>query len=84
MHTHPPRYIFSNVPTKYLLFTLNVLQHISLVVMQVSPSELEEVLLQHPKVKEVGVVGVPHDRLGEAPRAYVVTSSPANEKEIHE
>ncbi|KAG0711499.1 4-coumarate--CoA ligase [Chionoecetes opilio] len=52
--------------------------------LQVAPSELEEVILQHPKVKEVGVVGVPHDRLGEAPRAYVVTSSPATEKEIQE
>ncbi|XP_063852359.1 probable 4-coumarate--CoA ligase 3 [Scylla paramamosain] len=52
--------------------------------MQVAPSELEEVILQHPKVKEVGVTGVPHDRFGEAPRAYVVTSSPTSEKEIHE
>lgn len=52
--------------------------------LQVAPSELEEVLLQHPKVKEAGVTGVPHDRFGEAPRAYVVTSSPASEKEIHE
>ncbi|XP_045131852.1 4-coumarate--CoA ligase-like [Portunus trituberculatus] len=52
--------------------------------MQVAPSELEEVLLQHPKVKEVGVTGVPHDRFGEAPRAYVVTSTPTSEKEIHE
>ncbi|KAG0713951.1 4-coumarate--CoA ligase [Chionoecetes opilio] len=52
--------------------------------LQVAPSELEEVILQYPKVKEVGVVGVPHDLLGEAPRAYVVTSSPATEKEIQE
>ncbi|XP_050718767.1 uncharacterized protein LOC126999811 isoform X5 [Eriocheir sinensis] len=52
--------------------------------LQVAPSELEEELLQHPKVREVGVVGIPHDRLGEAPRAFVVTSSPATEKEIQE
>lgn len=52
--------------------------------LQVAPSELEEVILQHPKVKEVGVVGVQHDRLGEAPRAYVVASASTNEKEIQE
>ena len=40
--------------------------------MQVSPSELEDVLRQHPGVLDVGVVGVPHERMGEAPRAYVV------------
>lgn len=52
--------------------------------LQVAPSELEEVILQHPKVKEVGVIGVPHDRFGEAPRAFIVASSPATEKEIQE
>ncbi|MPC57432.1 Luciferin 4-monooxygenase [Portunus trituberculatus] len=52
--------------------------------MQVAPSELEEVLLQHPKVKEVGVTGVPHDRFGEAPRAYVVTSTPTKNEDTVE
>ncbi|KAK3856015.1 hypothetical protein Pcinc_037619 [Petrolisthes cinctipes] len=52
--------------------------------LQVAPSELEEVLLQHPKVVEAGVVGVPDERLGEAPRAYVVTSNPATPTEIRE
>lgn len=49
-----------------------------------APSELEDILLQHPKVVEAGVVGVPDERLGEAPRAYVVTSAPATEAEIQE
>lgn len=39
---------------------------------QVSPSDLELVLLSHDSVSEVAVIGVPHDRTGEAPRAYVV------------
>ncbi|KAK4321332.1 hypothetical protein Pmani_007852 [Petrolisthes manimaculis] len=52
--------------------------------LQVAPSELEEVLLQHPKVVEAGVVGVPDERLGEAPRAYVVTSNPTTPNEIKE
>ncbi|XP_069168777.1 uncharacterized protein [Procambarus clarkii] len=50
--------------------------------LQVSPSELEEVVLQHPKVVEVSVVGVPDSRIGEAPRAYVVTSAPTTQDEI--
>ncbi|CAL4062940.1 unnamed protein product, partial [Meganyctiphanes norvegica] len=44
--------------------------------MQVSPSELESELLQHPGVGEVGVVGVPDDRAGELPRAYVIRRDP--------
>lgn len=39
---------------------------------QVSPSELEDVLLSYPGVAEVGVVGVPDEKAGEVPRAYVV------------
>jgi acyl-CoA synthetase (AMP-forming)/AMP-acid ligase II len=35
-------------------------------------TELEMVLLQHPAVAEVAVVGVPDERWGEIPRAYVV------------
>ncbi|KAK8751133.1 hypothetical protein OTU49_013101 [Cherax quadricarinatus] len=52
--------------------------------LQVVPSELENVILKHPNVVEVGVVGVPDDRLGEAPRAYVVVSAPTSEAEIKE
>ncbi|MBU6316125.1 MAG: AMP-binding protein, partial [Acidobacteria bacterium] len=38
----------------------------------VYPAEVEEVLAEHPDVKEVGVVGVPHPHTGEAVKAYVV------------
>ncbi|ROT80792.1 hypothetical protein C7M84_000459 [Penaeus vannamei] len=51
--------------------------------LQVSPSELEDLLRQCPAVVDVGVVGVPDDRLGEAPRAYVVTSKMVSEEFIH-
>ena len=40
--------------------------------LQVSPSELEDVICSLPEVVEVGVVGVAHERLGEAPFAFVV------------
>ncbi|KAG0713288.1 4-coumarate--CoA ligase-like 7 [Chionoecetes opilio] len=51
---------------------------------QVAPSELEDVLLQHSGVMDVAVVGVPDDRAGELPRAYVVRSpSSCTEDDIH-
>jgi acyl-CoA synthetase (AMP-forming)/AMP-acid ligase II len=36
------------------------------------PTEVENVLQSHAAVAEVAVIGVPHDRWGETPRAYVV------------
>jgi acyl-CoA synthetase (AMP-forming)/AMP-acid ligase II len=36
------------------------------------PAEIERVLLQHPKIFEVTVVGVPDEKWGESPRACVV------------
>ncbi|CAH0716921.1 unnamed protein product, partial [Brenthis ino] len=45
---------------------------------QVAPAEIEAVLLQHPSIRDAGVVGVPHESGGEAPRAYVVIQSAAN------
>jgi HIP---CoA ligase len=36
------------------------------------PAEIEGILLTHPGVSQVAVVGVPDDRLGEVGRAYVI------------
>ena len=41
----------------------------------VSPVEVEEVLLQHPAVAEAGVVGVPDPVYGEEIKAFVVTKA---------
>ena len=38
----------------------------------VSSVEVEGVLLRHPSVQEAAVVGVPHEKWGEAPHAFVV------------
>ena len=48
------------------------------------PSEVEGVLGAHPKVKDVAVVGVPHDKWGEAVLAAIVLhdSARADEAEI--
>lgn len=47
----------------------------------VYPAEVEEVLAEHPDVKEVGVVGVPHPHTGEAVKAYVVLETGATAHE---
>jgi long-chain acyl-CoA synthetase len=47
----------------------------------VYPAEVEEVLAEHPAVKEVGVVGVPHPHSGEAVKAYVVLEAGATAHE---
>src|ERR1039458_9756324 len=38
----------------------------------ISSVEVESVLLKHPAVREVAVVGMPHEKWGEAPHAFVV------------
>lgn len=42
------------------------------------PAEVEEVLYQHPKVKEVAVVGVPHSFGGEVAKAFIVLKPDEN------
>jgi acyl-CoA synthetase (AMP-forming)/AMP-acid ligase II len=41
------------------------------------PAELERVLVEHPSVREVAVIGVPDDRWGEVGRAIVVAEDDA-------
>jgi acyl-CoA synthetase len=38
----------------------------------ISPAEVEEILLTHPKIEKVAIVGVPNERLGEQAHAVVV------------
>lgn len=40
---------------------------------QVPPAEIESLLLQHPKISDAGVIGVPNERAGELALAFVVT-----------
>lgn len=46
--------------------------------LNVYPREIEEYLLEHPEIKEVGVVGVPDDELGEVVAAAVVPTKNAD------
>ena len=42
---------------------------------QVAPAELEDLLRRLSGVKDVAVIGVPDERAGELPRAYVVKAA---------
>jgi len=44
--------------------------------LNIYPSDIEEVILQHPEVSETAVVGVPHKEWGETPIALVVKKNP--------
>jgi acyl-CoA synthetase (AMP-forming)/AMP-acid ligase II len=50
----------------------------------ISSIEVEGVLLRHPAVAEAAIVGLPHDRWGETPHAFVVLrdGGQASEQEI--
>ena len=52
----------------------------------ISSIEVESVLLRHPAVQEVAIVGLPHERWGEAPHAFVVLRQDAqtDEAELRE
>lgn len=43
----------------------------------ISSVEVEGLLIRHPAVQEVSVVGMPHEKWGEAPHAFVVLKSGA-------
>jgi acyl-CoA synthetase (AMP-forming)/AMP-acid ligase II len=51
---------------------------------QVAPAELEALLLTHPKVADVAVIGVVDEEGGEAPKAFIVSKEPASAEEIME
>ena len=44
----------------------------------ISSVELEGCLLSHPAVQEVAVVGMPHEKWGESPHAFVVLKDQAH------
>ena len=44
--------------------------------MNIYPSDIEQILLQHPEVAEAAVIGVAHHEWGESPLALVVKENP--------
>ena len=53
---------------------------------QVAPASLEDILLRHEAVADVGVIGVPDVEAGELPKAYVVKKQgkSISEKELQD
>lgn len=53
---------------------------------QVAPAEIEGILREHPDVLDAVVVGIPHEKCGEVPKAFVVRRPDAksNEHDIKE
>jgi acyl-CoA synthetase (AMP-forming)/AMP-acid ligase II len=49
---------------------------------QVAPAELEALLLTHPSVADVAVIGVPDEEAGELPKAYIVPRGEVTVEEI--
>lgn len=53
----------------------------------ISSVEIEGCLLHHPSVQEVAVVGMPHEKWGESPHAFVIlkdgTSATEDEMKLH-
>ena len=47
----------------------------------ISTVEVEGVLLRHPAVQEIAIVGVPHEKWGESPHAFVVLRAGAQASE---
>lgn len=41
-----------------------------------APAELEGILRSHPGVADAAVIGVPDQRSGEVPKAFIVTKEP--------
>ena len=48
-----------------------------------APAELEAVLLGHPQIDDVAVVGIPDELAGECPMAFVVRKTSSNVTENH-
>ncbi len=42
---------------------------------QVAPAELEALLITHPKIADVAVIGIPDDEAGELPKAFITATA---------
>lgn len=71
---------------KYFFIVDRIKELIKYKAYQVAPAELEALLLTHPAVADVAVIGLPDENAGELPFAFVVTKEGAtvSEEELKE
>ncbi|WKX94827.1 hypothetical protein Q1695_011804 [Nippostrongylus brasiliensis] len=69
LHTGDIGYLDNN---HYLFIVDRLKELIKVKGFQVAPAELEGILLSHPEIHDAAVIGIPDDRFGEIPKAYVV------------
>ena len=50
----------------------------------VYPNEIEEIMSEHPAVKECGAIGIPNEQRGEDPKIFVVKKGEVTEQELLE
>ena len=51
---------------------------------QVAPAEIEAILLSMPGVSDCAVIGVPDERSGELPKAFIVKNKDISERDIND
>lgn len=49
---------------------------------QVAPAELEAILREHPAILDAVVIGIPHSKCGEVPKAFVIRRPESNLSEV--
>ncbi|EXJ71395.1 uncharacterized protein A1O5_05202 [Cladophialophora psammophila CBS 110553] len=69
--------VFRQAPsgTEHIFIVDRVKEVIKVKGLQVVPAELEACLLTHPEVADCAVIGIPDERVGEIPKAYIQRST---------
>ena len=84
LHTGDLAYYDEN---EYFFIVGRLKELIKVNALQVAPAELENVLKQHPKIADVAVIGVPHEKKGQVPFGFIVKKKnlieDLSETEIH-
>lgn len=69
-HLDDEGYLYLTDRTDYLIISGGV---------NISPQEIEDVLIEHPAVLDVAVFGIPHDEFGQQVKAVVQLADPAGD-----
>ncbi len=68
-------------PTGFIYFTQRLKRMIVVSGFNVYPSQIEDVIAEHPAVKQVSVIGIPHKYKMAVPKAYIVLNEGVTDSE---